>query len=372
MGEQYTRDDARITLRVNGVQLDGWIQSEVSRSIESLAATFSVPVSYDPGNPPPVARQDEVEVLIGSTVVCKGLVLAAEPFYRRDNIGLRIVGRDRSGDLVRAAALHKAGQWRKAGVAQIVGDLLAPFGIPLQVAGDAGPPLTDFKVGHGETVLDVIARAARMQGLLAIRSEAGGVLLTKAGTTRFEGVIRRGFNVISMEGVGSDEQRASEYRVYGQSNPLADFDQARNLKAVARDDGVRRYLPIIIGAEGNVTQAELQRLVDHTARVRRGHAMGFRYLVEGWTYQGKPWPINQLVRIEDPVAGLNGVDWLIASAKATVDLQEGDVTELIVRPVEAYDSVPLRSRIRRHHVHDVKRGRDHTDVQIDSIYKDVP
>jgi prophage tail gpP-like protein len=312
-----------------------------------------------------------VSVLIGDTVVAQGVVLSAEPFYRKDKIGLRVVGRDLSGDLIRCAALHQAGQGRKVKIDRIIADVLKPFGIGLDVAADVGPAITDFKVGQGETCLEVIARAARLQGLLAIRSESGGVQLTKAGTNRFDGVIRRGWNVVSMEGIGSDEQRFSEYRVYGQSNPTADFDQARALKAVAKDAGITRYLPTIIGGDGNVTQAELQRLVDHTMRVRRGHAMGFRYVVEGWTFKGKPWPINQRVLIEDPVAGLNGVEWLIASAKATVDVEAGDVTELIVRPIEAYDSVPLRSKIRRHHVRDVPRGRDHHDVQIDSIYQEL-
>jgi prophage tail gpP-like protein len=372
MPELYTRDDAKIGVIVNGKRLEGWLQSEVSRSIESLAGTFSVPVSYDPNDPAPIARQDEVSVVIGSTAVIKGIVLSAEPFYRRDMCGLRIIGRDRAGDLIRCCALHQAGQWRNVGLDRICKDLLAPFGIPLDVAADIGPKITDFKVGHGETVLDVISRAARLQGLLAVRSDRGGIVLTKAGKTRFEGVIKRGYNVISMEGIGSDEQRFSEYRVYGQSSPLADFDQARGLKAVARDSGIARYLPCIIGAEGNVTQAELQRLVEHTMRVRRGHAWGFRYVVEGWTFKGKPWPINQRVLIDDPVAGLNGVEWLICSAKATVDLQEGDVTELIVRPVEAYDSVPLRSKIKRHHVRDIPRGRGSQEMQMDSsVFQEV-
>jgi len=371
MPDVYTRDQAQISVLVNGKRLQGWTQSEVSRSIESIAATFSVPVTFDPSQAKPVERQDMVSVLIGDTVVAKGVVISAEPFYRKDNIGLRVVGRDLSGDLIHSAALHQAGQWRKVKIDRIIGDVLKPFGIGLELAADVGPAVTDFKLGHGETCLDVIARAARLQGLLAIRSEAGGVQLTKAGTKRFEGVIRRGWNVVSMEGIGSDEHRFREYRVYGQSSPLADFDQARNLKAVAKDDGIGRYLPSIISSEGNVTQAELQRLVDHTMRVRRGHALGFRYVVEGWTFKGKPWPINQRVLIDDPVAGLNGVEWLIASAKATVDVEAGDVTELIVRPIEAYDSVPLRSKIRRHNVRDVPRGRDHHDVQIDSIYQDV-
>lgn len=43
---------------------------------------------------------------------------------------------------------------------------------------------------------------------------------------------------------------------------------ARGLKAQAVDSEITRHLPLIINTEGNVTQAELQALVEHTARVR--------------------------------------------------------------------------------------------------------
>lgn len=345
---QYTRDDARISVVVPGKgEFTGWLQSEVVRSIEAICGTFSVPTALVPGEPLPIARGDEVQVFIGAEQVIKGYVLAAEPFYRRGDCGLRISGRDRTGDLVRCSAMHQGGQWRKAKLDVIARDLAAPFGIEVVADVDLGEVIQDFKLGHGETVLDALSRACRLRGVLPTRDDQGRLLLTKAGKTLFAGIIRRGWNVIEMAGIGTDEERHSEYVVFGQSNTADDFEAARGLKARATDPEIGRYLPLIINAEGNTTQAELQALADHTARVRRGHSMGFRYLVEGWTFQGKPWPLNQRVRIEDDVAGLAGEEWLITSVRHTCDLREGDVTELVVRPIEAYDRVPLKSRVVR-------------------------
>lgn len=45
------------------------------------------------------------------------------------------------------------------------------------------------------------------------------------------------------------------------------------------------------------------------------------------------------------VAGLDGHEWLICSVRFMCDLHEGDVTELIVRPIECYDTVPLKSKV---------------------------
>ena len=347
MPDRYPRDNIKITVEVKGVAYEGWLQSDVERSIEAIAGTFSIPVSMIPGQPPAIKRQDPVTVRIGGVKVITGFVLAAEPFYRRDDCGYRITGRDRTGDLVRCSAIHKGGQWRNARLEQVAKDLLAPYDIEVKVEADTGAPLVDFKLSHGESVVDALARAARLRGVLVTRDDEGRLLLTKAGTGTFGGAIRRGQNVISMEGIGSDEQRHSDYIVYGQQNCTSDFEISRGLKARSKDAEVLRYLPLVINADGNTTQAELQTLVDHTARVRRGHAYGFRYTVEGWTHQGKPWPLNQRVAIYDDIAGLDGAEWLICSVRQHCDLKEGDVTELTMRPIEAYDTAPLKTQIKR-------------------------
>ena len=74
--------------------------------------------------------------------------------------------------------------------------------------------------------------------------------------------------------------------------------------------------------------------------------MGFNYVVEGCTYQGDAWPLNERVAIYDDVAGLDGTEWLITSVRQTCDLREGDVTELTVRPIEAYDTAPLKTKVK--------------------------
>lgn len=347
--ERFTRDEAQITVLVNGVAYQGWLESEVERSLEAICGTFSIPVSLVPGDPPVIQRQDQVQVKIGNQVVITGYVLAAEPFYRRKDCGMRIIGRDRTGDLVRCSAIHKGGQWRHASLERIAKDLVSPYGIEVRVDVDTGANISDFKLAHGESVVDALSRAARLRGVLVTRDDAGRLLLTKAGKERFKGEIRRGYNVISMQGVGSDEQRHSEYIVYGQCNTAGatDFDAARTLTARAKDSEIKRHMPLVINADGNTTQAELKALVEHTARVRRGHAYGLRYQVEGWTFEGEPWPLNQRVAVHDDIAGTEGREWLIASVRQTCTREDGDVTELLLRPIEAYDTVPLKTRPKR-------------------------
>lgn len=355
-------DQPVVSLRVAGQLFTGWLQSEVSRSIESLAGTFSIPTSLVPGDVPRIRRQDVVEVLVGDEVMITGFVMAAEPFYDDRGCGLNVAGRDRTGDLVTSSAVHKGGQWRGARIDRIVADLVEPVGIKVKVQADIGKALDDFKINFGESRLDAIARACKLRGVLPIPDGRGNLVLTKAGTSKAPGEIRRGVNVISMRGIGTDERRHSEYIVYGQGHVANDFDAARQRKAHAQDPEIKRYSPLVIPADGNISQADMQALVDHTARVRRGHSRGFEYTLEGWLVNGKPWPINARVPVFDDIAGLAGDEWLICSTRLSVDLQRGATTVVVVRPIEAYDSVPLKTRV-RHHKADRGRGRDGSIVE---------
>jgi prophage tail gpP-like protein len=382
MPEQFTKEDAKVYVTVNGRDYEGWLSSTIERSLETLSSRFTIPVSLVPGNPPDIKRQDTIKVRINDTLVVTGYVLAAEPFYKRDDCGLKVEGRSRSGDLVSCSAIHQGGQWRNVKLDRIVRDLCKPFGIEVRIDTDIGDTIRDFKIEHCETVVAVLSRAARLRGVLVTTDAEGRVLITRAGKQRSHGAIVRGQNVISMESIGTDAERFSDYYCYGQGNiahhkpglveldvggsaPALEkaFRKATQQKAHAKDPEMGRYLPLVINADGNNTPADMQRLVDHTMRVRRGHAYGLRYVVEGWTWKGKPWEINTRVPIYDDIAGLAGEEWLICEAKPTVDLTEGDVTELVVRPIESYDTVPLNTKVRRGRGKG-KRGKDGAPLQV--------
>jgi prophage tail gpP-like protein len=345
--KRYTKDDAKVLVTVNGIDYEGWLESSIERSIENLASRFTIPVTYIPGKRPNIHRQDIIKVWINETLVVTGYVLGADPFYRYNDCGIKIEGRSLTGDLVAGSAIHKGGQWRNAKVDQIARDLCKPFGITAAVETDVGQPLADFSIEHGETVLSTLSRAARMRGLLVTANMRGQLLLTKAGNTKSHGAIVRGQNVITMEGVGTDADRFSTYIGYGQKKVDVEFSESMQQKAVVKDPEIKRYLPLIVNADGNSETADMRRLVEHTMRVRRGQAYGLRYRLEGWTFEGKPWEVNTQVPIYDAIAELDGDLWLIAEANSKVDLKDGDVTDILVRPVDAYSTAPIKPRSKK-------------------------
>jgi prophage tail gpP-like protein len=102
-----------------------------------------------------------------------------------------------------------------------------------------------------------------------------------------------------------------------------------------------RYLPCIINADDGGDKEHMQKLAEHTARVRAGRAYSFTFRVDGWEVLGIPWEPNQMVPIRDPVLGYEWEDLLIVSTNATVDRNNADVTDIVVAPKEGYEQLPL-------------------------------
>lgn len=343
---RLTKEQAIITVTNEAGKLyQHWLSAEINIDLEKIARVATIPVSLMPGHPVEIHRQDVVTVKVGDTVLMTGYVLGNGAFYRFDDIGFKLKIRSRTGDLALASALHKGGQWRNVKLDVIVSDLLKPFGIKLRVLDDVGATIKEFKLEHGETVLDAISRAAKKRGMLPTDNAQGELVLCKAGKNKASGAIVRGQNVIEMDDIGDDENRCSEYIAYGQSEVADDFESSKQKKARAMDKEMGRYLPMVINADGKVDAADLQKLVDHQMRVRRGHAYGLRYKIEGWTTLGKGWQVNERIQIYDEIAGLDGEEWVIANIGYTVDLKDGDVRMVIVRPIEAYEPEP---EIERH------------------------
>ena len=353
-GQRYQKEAAIIRVIGNdGKAHAHWLSADITLDLENIARVATIPIALVPGYPPDIHRQDEVGVKVGDTTLVTGFVLATGAFYKYNDCGLKIAIRDRTGDLIKSSALHKGGQWRNVKMDVIATDLIKPYGLKLRVLDDVGAALKEFKLEHGESVHDALSRLAKKRGLIVTSNAQGELVLCKAGKTKATGAIVRGQNVIEAEDIGTDEDRCSEYIAYGQSEVADDFDSCKQKKAHAVDKEIKRKLPMIINADGKVSQADLQQLVDHQMRVRRGHAYGIQYKIEGWTTLGAAWDINQRIPIYDDIMGLHGEEWLIVKIQYTVDINDGDVRNITVRPVEAYEPEP---EIERHKSGKAKRG----------------
>lgn len=336
-----------VRLLVNGVYYGGWETVRISIGMEQIAGEFSLTVSERfPGRPDAwkILPGDECRVLIGNTPVITGYIDDDGPGYDPQTHTVSVMGRDRTGDLVDCSAIYKTGEWRGVTLDRIVTDICAPFGISVAVAAPVGAPFKKFCLQEGETAFEAIDRACRMRGLLPMSNGLGGLLLTRAGTTRIDTALVKGKNVGRAAGTFSQRDRYSHYIIKGQSPGTDDSTPEHNARTMAEatDENIKRYRPLIIIADQG-TRSEYRDRAIWERNVRAGRGSRAVYTLTGWQHASGLWLPNNLVRVEDDYLGFNG-DLILARVTFTLDEASGSLAELDVCRPEAFDVQALPER----------------------------
>lgn len=329
---------ADVVLVVGGRRYGGWKSVRVTRSIESLAGSFSLDVSDRWGANSetwPIVEEDPCRVEISDTVVIDGFVHRRTPSASGSTRALGYSGRDRAAELVDCSAVLAKWTMYDVNVADFARDLAAPFGIRVSVQ----PGLVLGKVrklvtNPGDTVYEAIRRAASDAAVLIVSDGAGGVLFTGRGNTRASPLVEGG-NILScsLEYDGSD--RFHRYVMLAQAAGTDEASgNATRIRAEAIDEAVRRKdRVLLIRGEKGYSVEEARRRVDWEARIRAARSETATVTVQGWTQpDGKIWPINALVKVEAPrLLGVDG-DMLISQVEYSVG-NGGQVTQMrLVRP----------------------------------------
>lgn len=333
-------------LQVNGQNFAGWQRGAVTLGMEQIAGAFDLTVSDRfPGRLDAwrIAEGDECRLLWGRTPVITGYVDDVNVDYDRESHVIQVAGRDRTGDLVDCAALHKGGAWRKAKLTRIASDLCEPFGIKVVVETEVGRAFERFSIWHGETVFDCLERAARMRGVLLISDGQGNLVLTRAGKERVTTPLVKGVNIERGSGRFSMRDRYSDYIVKGQvpgnALNLDHPEQHLEVKATEKDAGVKRYRPHLLIAEPGDGGTYKDRAL-WERNVRAGRASRVTYTVTGWEHAAGLWLPNRLVPVRDDFAGLDG-DSIIVQVRLLLDEDGGTRSELDLCRKEAFDLINL-------------------------------
>ena len=334
-----------IILRINGQIHGGWKRASITRNMTTLAGTFEVDVTdrwADDAAARPIKPGARCSVSVAGQQVIQGFVDEAVPRYDATTHHAAIRGRDATADLVDCSALHDPDEWKDQRLDQLVRILAQPFGIPVSADVPLGEPFKIFKLQPGETVFTAIERLCRMRAVLAVSNGQGGLLLTRAGNRRAAVALENGptGNILSGEGVSSDRDRFSEYRVRGssQGNDLV-FGDDLQVEGRATDGTISRYRPFVVLAETQVDQRAADDRARWEATVRAGRSRQARYVVQGWTAGGDLWRPNTLVAVRDDWLSIDE-DMLITSVRYRRS-EAGTTTELGVMHPDAFKLIAL-------------------------------
>lgn len=336
-----------VALRVNGVEYAGWKSARVVRGIEAAAGSFELSVSNRRAGSTswPIREGDECSVVVGGEVVLTGYVDSHEASIAAGEHAVAVSGRDRAGELVDCSANLTTWEFLRTPVLEVARKLAAPHDVTVSLAPGTPMPAVPEKVSAdpGDTVFEVIERACRMAGLLAVSDGRGGLVLMRPGSTRANTALIEGENLLTCSRKSDTSGRYRKVIVQGQSGgtDVLSGEQAAAVKASAEDLNVAREARVLlVRPEGAVTRAAAKRRAEWETAVRAARALSVTVSVQGWTQgNGKLWPVNALVRVVSPTLELNE-EMLIAQATYSLD-SSGTRTEMQLRLPGAYTPEPV-------------------------------
>ena len=210
-----------VSLIIGDRQHAGWTSATVTRSLETISGTFDIALSErSPGETTmrQISPGDQCAVFLDGEGVIRGYIDSVNVRVTADVHQIEVRGRDVTGDLVDCSAATTPGEFKNAGLAEIVAALTAPFGINVTVETDTGAPwrVAKFRIEEGETVFESIDRACRFRAVLPLSDGNGGLILGQPTRSRTQTRLRRGVNILAVDGTASLVDRFSDYKLQGQ------------------------------------------------------------------------------------------------------------------------------------------------------------
>ncbi len=372
---------ANVILLVNGQSFDGWKRIRITRGIEALSGFFELSVS-DRWNGAaqkwPINAEDQCSVLVDGIPVITGFVDKRRVSYSASDHTLEVAGRDVTGALVDCSNQLTAvspGGFKNIQIDALIRALCAPFGINVFVdssvqltrvtakvskkggritnAGSGGKrgglgvpsPPKKFAISPGESVFEIIDRACRMAGILAVSDGIGGLALTQTGSDSASTALVEGKNILQAAADFDASGRYSKYITLGQTQGDDEINgkAASQIKGTATDANVRRKnRTLIIRTEHSATVESANQRAAWEAKVRAARGDAISVTVQGWGQEdGSLWPVNALVNVQSDTLGIKG-DLLISQATYTLD-EGGTTTDLTLRRPDAFTPEPIVS-----------------------------
>ncbi|BEO03105.1 hypothetical protein SMQC13_08320 [Serratia marcescens] len=345
-----------LTLSVDGKIWDGWTDMTVNRSLDNIAGEFDLTITarWSTAAPRSIKPGMACVVSIGSDRILTGYIDDFIPSYDAENVAIRILGRDKTGDLVDSSVVDKSGQWRGQKLETLAATLCKPYGIEVITETDTGGAFSGVTLEQGETVFELLDRLAKQRGVLMTSDAWGRLVITRASTQRVGVALALGDNILAARGRFSWQGRASQYIVKGSTaaGGVTWDDQPVKMvggrQVVVTDSEITRYRPKILVNEDNLTVGGASARGEWYKATALGEANTSEITVAGWRENGENgplWRINRLAVVNDLIQQLD-VTWLI-KAVSFMESDNGRLTVLTLVPPESMDMPAQKAKAKK-------------------------
>lgn len=335
----------KIELFVNGKNYEGWKEAVITRSLKAFAGGFRLQITdnWSGSNSIFFIRIGDACVLkVNGETVLTGWIEDLSNSFDSYSHTIEVAGRDKTGDLVDCSVVYKSHEILNSNLLKIAELLCAPFNIKVKAETDVGPPFTNFSIQPGETVFEVLARAALHRGVLFSSDGEGNLVIVKPGVKKSLTSLKEGEN-IKIGSLSIDtKERFSQYIIKGQVTATDENygASAAQIEGEASDSGIKRYRPMVIVAEKQANSAEAKTRAAWEAASRAAESSKVTITVQGFGQkEDNPiWKINELTLIDVPFWGLNQ-ELLIGELEFRLD-DNGSKTTLNLQRADAYIPEP--------------------------------
>lgn len=327
----------KVELYVGGAIYLGWTSATIERSIEAVSGRFRLSVceKWEKGMRPWVIRPgDRCVLTCNGEAVITGYVDSIAPSVDNSTRGFQVAGRDKTADLVDCSAVVASSEIRGQDAVGIASIICKPFGIAVRAEVPIGAPFPSFAIEPGEAAWDCIDRAAKQRALTVTTDGKGNLVMASIGKKQAEDLVLGG-NILSASATFDYSNRFSEYQIKGMSGVVNDEFEAAwdppkpSIFAKVKDSGVRRYRPLILTGEQQVSDGSAMKRVNLEMARRKGESAKAKIKVQGWTQSnGEIWPLNAMVRVDCPWLYLSNTTLLISSIRYSFDTSSGSITEM--------------------------------------------
>ena len=189
-----------------------------------------------------------------------------------------------------------------------------------------------IEVSPGDSVFEVIKKAANSQGYLFWASPEGELVFDKPverGKADFKiHAFEDGSEMDYIEGSVTEtiNEQHSLIKVIGESQ---DDNDIKYVAASVKNDDFPFYRPLVVN--WNENEGPAKKTAELQLATEKAAAIQLEYTMPGHSQNGIPWTINAFCDVEDHYNGANGA-YLIKRRTFTLDRNEGKRTKLELQP----------------------------------------
>jgi len=330
-----------IEVFANGRKFSYWTAANVSRSIDHIAAKFSLTLVAESENGDNVHLfpGDSVEISVDGERVLSGYVDKFSTSFSQGSHQVTVSGNEKTIDLS-DCCIESPFEWENKKMDEIIRSICARFEIRFEnrYNVDVGKPFARFSVEPGTKAVETLSKLCKERGVMPCSDGRGTVFLFTPEKAPRGPMLRQGENLVSASVDLSLSDRFSKYTVYGTGKAKS------KIIGVANDQNMQRSRPFVLVDSNSVDKDKVQSRADWEYRVRKAKSMAVNASVIGWTHSGGLWEPGVICSFLAPELFVRTpLDLLISGVEYSWG-SEGQVTNLTLVQPDSFLPQPEKTK----------------------------